>query len=277
MNDILRSVGEPDVSLDSAEVFCWSNGCREAATITSAVAIRNDLAYWWPVELLDDATIVLAVQVFLKRKKAGLPIVPGQQQVWDHFYRQYHPLVRRVVAASRRGAVSSIEPDDLSQEVWGEILGQLQKRTYNPDKAGLSSRLVGLARRKACRLASFLCPTLAQCFVKIESMAELLQSRDLGPEDVCFMGEVWAQLEAALAKLRQQTSSKTYEVFCRRYFWRQSVKAVAAALALSSNDVWCRYRRVRRKWRALTEGLAILGDVIDVPPRETSPHPRKAK
>jgi DNA-directed RNA polymerase specialized sigma24 family protein len=265
MNDILRSVDEPDADLDSIALLCWSMGSWDAAKITTVVAIRSDLVFFWPAEWLDDAEIVSAVQSFLQSKRTRVPVAPSQQRAWDHFYRQYHPLVRRTVATSCRRESPVAEPDDLSQEVWGEILVQLPKLAYDSARAGLSSWMAGLTR------------SLAECSVAVESLAEFLRSRDLGPEDVCFMGEVWAQLEAALAKLRERTSAKTYEVFWRRFFWRQSVKEIAAALDLSSHEVRCRYHRVRRKWQELTKGLAVLGHNIDVPTHPNSPPPRKPR
>ncbi len=86
------------------------------------------------------------------------------------------------------------------------------------------------------------------------------------------MGEVWAQLRATLAKLRQQTSAKTYEVFWWRFFWREGSKEVATALELSPHEVQCRYYRARRKWRALTKGAMLLRDVMNLAePLETPP------
>ena len=73
MNDTLHPVGRSEASLDSVEWLCCSNGCWDAATIPSVVAMRLDFACVWPVEWLDDATIVLVVQAYLRRRRAGLP------------------------------------------------------------------------------------------------------------------------------------------------------------------------------------------------------------
>ena len=169
------------------------------------------------------------------------------------------------------------EPDDLSQEVWREILIQLPKLAYNPARGRLSSWLAGLTRRKIRRLANALPRCSAECSVGLDSLAQTLQSRALGPEDACYMGEVWEQLEAALAKLRERTSAKTYEVFRRRFFWRQSVKEIAAALQLSRNEVRCRYHRATKKWRVLTNGFAVVGRPISVPSGAISPLPRRPR
>lgn len=265
MRGTLDPTGKPNTHLKSIELLCGSPHCWSAAKISSAVAIRNDSCWLWPFEWLDDAAIVWAVQGYLQCVKAGFPPTLSQEHAWSHFYKQYAPVVRRVIAASSRQALPTTEADDLSQEVWKEIVVQLPKLVYSPGRARLSSWLAGLATKKIRRLANTLPPSSAQDFVGVESVAESLRSRDLGPEDMCFMGEIWAQLEAALAKLRQQATPKTYEVFCRRFFWGQSVKDVAVAVELSSHEVRCRCHRATRKWRTLTKSLAVLERAVDVP------------
>jgi RNA polymerase sigma factor (sigma-70 family) len=256
---LLQPRDKPDMDHSSTGLLCCSNGCWDSAAITTVVAIRSDLGCLWPVEWLDDAAIVLAVQSYLHCRKAGRPAAAHQEQAWDRFYREYHPLVRRTVAVSCRFAAQASERDDLSQEVWGEIVAQLPKLTYNPARANLSSWLVGLICRKVRRVSNAMRPPHSQYFLGVENLIEALKSQDLGPEDICFMGEVLTELESALAKFRKRTSAKTYELFYRRFFWGQSVKEVAALLDLSPNEVRCRYHRALKKWQSVAKGLSVLG------------------
>jgi RNA polymerase sigma factor (sigma-70 family) len=276
MYGILCPANESGSDLESIVVFCSSTAWSDAA-ITSAMALREDLADWRPVEWLDDAAIVLAVQSFLRRKKARPPASPSQQQVWDHFYRHYHRLVRYTVASSCRRAVPTVEADDLSQEVWEEIVFQLPRLAYDSARATLSSWLTGLARRKVHR-SSRRPPCLpAKRLVDVEHLAKFLRSNDLGPEDLCFLGEVRSQLKAALVRLRRQTSARSYEVFWRRFLLGQSVKAVAAIVELDAHEVRCRCHRVKRKWRAVVGGMEILEKVVDALPDENPPRRKSVR
>ena len=171
----------------------------------------------------------------------------------------------------------------------GSRAGRFQPGSLGGDlgpvaKAGVRlrpSQLVFLAggvdATKGSPLGECSTPSVAECSVAVERLANALPSRDLGPEDAYLMGEAWVQLQTALGNLRERTSAKTYGVFWRRFFWRQSVKEIVAALDLSSHEVRCRYHRVRRKWRELTKGLAVLGHNVDVPTQPNSPLPRKPR
>jgi DNA-directed RNA polymerase specialized sigma24 family protein len=250
---------------------------RDTPAVIRVMAIREDLIDWRPAEWLDDSGMVSSVQSFLECKKTRRPPPPSQQRAWDHFYRQYHPLVRRIIALSVCRPTSGVETDDLSQEVWGEIVVQLPKLTYRSTRANLSSWLAGLTRQKVRRLAGEPSHALTRYYSDVEDLVGALPSKNLGPEDACFLGEVWVQLETALAKLGERTSAKTFEVFWRRLFQGQAAKEIAAALELTPNEVCYRYRRAKCKWRELTRNMTVLGHAIDVPTRVKSPRPRRAR
>jgi DNA-directed RNA polymerase specialized sigma24 family protein len=86
----------------------------------------------------------------------------------------------------------------------------------------------------------------------------LLPSPDLGPADQCVVREIRGQMDAALARLREQTSPENYELFYRRFRWGQSASEIAAALDLTPEEVRYRHYRLMRKWRKLTRRMALL-------------------
>jgi RNA polymerase sigma factor (sigma-70 family) len=275
--NILDGAKRKPTDLDSIELLCWSTTCWDVAAATTIAAIRYDLLDWWPANGLDDATIVVVLQSFLQCKQARSPPLLHQQRVWEHFFKQHHPLIRRAVARACRGVVPPAEYEDLSQEIWREIVTQLPKLTYNSARASLSSWLAGLVRQKIRRLVNCALHCLKRGSLTVEGLAELLQSEDLSPEDVCFLKEALARLEAILAKLRRQMSPETYEVFCRRFFGRERFKDIAAALELTSDQTRFRYQRARKKWRALTRSWVIFGRPVSDSSPPKSPPPRRAR
>jgi RNA polymerase sigma factor (sigma-70 family) len=277
MHRTLLPASELRSSLESLALLCCSAGCWDETDITTVAAFREDLVDWRPVEWLDDAAMVAVVQAFLRCRRARRIPSRSQQRAWDHFFRRYYPLVRAAVAVSCRDVASRVEHDDVSQEVWDEILIQLPRLAHWQIRASLSSWLMGLVRQKVRRLASRLSRCAAGPSLDVARFADSLRSKDSSPEDMYFMQELWAQLQAALERLRHRTSERTYAVFCRRLFQRQSFKEIAAALKLTSSQARLRYHRAHKKWRVLTDGLALVGCPLDVSSPANSPLPRKAR
>ena len=146
----------------------------------------------------------------------------------------------------------------------GDILSQLPKLAYNPSRAGLSFWLAGLTWQKVRRLASTLSPSWRSVPWESRVLAESLQSRDQVPEDACFMGGGSGHNWSRPGQVTPANVGKDLRGVLATVFLEESVKEVAAALD-EFHEVRCRYHRVRRKWRALTKGIVVLGHVIDVP------------
>lgn len=259
MCDRGQVVGGSHADLNSVAVICCSAGHWNASHITAAVAIAGEGPFYWPIELFDEAAITLATQSYLRCKKAKLPAAERLKPAWDFFHRRYRHLVRRVIAASGRRVAPASERDDLSQEVWREIVVQLPRLKRAHVRGGLDFWLAGLARRKVLRLAHRRSLRGPKRLLALEGFEASLASHGLGPEDACRLRETWDRLDAALAQLRERTSSKNYDLFRRRFLWRESAKEIAAALGLTQNEVRCRYHRVKRKWRLLTRHLVLPG------------------
>lgn len=238
-------VKSANASLDSF-VFCC---LPDPVVFTTEVVLQGASGICWDFEPLAD---VSAVQTYLRCRVSRCPAPPGLEQSWDRFYRRYQPLVRWVIAKS----CHPVERDDISQEIWTEIIVELPRLTDGSIQGDFSSWLAGLTRRKMGRVVhqQGTCWKLGQLSIEIENAP--LASSDLGPDEECLFKEMLEQLEAALTKLRNQTSQKNYELFCRKFFGNQSAQKIAAAFSLTPNEVKCRYRRLKRKWQRLVKDSA---------------------
>ncbi len=229
--------------LDSFVLWCLP----DYASVATVVAVQDVSGFLPPFEPLP--TAISDVRAYLQRLSNRQSIAPRLEQAWNGFYSQYKPLVGRVSAMS----CHTSESDDISQEIWMEIVAQLTKLTDGRIRGNFSSWLVGLTLRQANRTVRRDALPLAQEPSPIESLA--LASPYLEPDDECILNEMWGQLDHALAELRRRTSSENYEVFYRRLFLGEPFKKIAATLSLTSHEVRCRYHRLKRKWKALTKRL----------------------
>ncbi len=219
------------------------------ASVATVVAVQDVSGFLPPFEPLP--TAISDVRAYLQCLGSRQSIAPRLEQAWNGFYSQYKPLVRRVSTMS----CHSSQSDDISQEIWMEIVVQLTKLTDGHIQGNFSSWLVGLTLRQASRTVRRETLPLAQEPSPIESLA--LASLDLGPDDECLLKDMCGQLDYALAELRQRTSPASYEVFYRRFFLGQPFKEIAATLGLTSKAARRRYERSEQKWLRLARGLNL--------------------
>lgn len=203
----------------------------------------------------DDAMNLADVQSYLWYAAKDRPVSLYLLRAWDRFYRQYDPLVRQMVAVSCRRIACTADHEDFVQEVWAEIVAKLPGLTYRPERGRLSSWLAVLTRRKVGRLARRLACSCARHLNTIETSEASLPSPDLGPEDLCLARELCDQMDIALARLREQTTAKNFDLFCRRFRWGQSASEIGTALDLTPEEVRYRHYRTTQKWRKLTKGM----------------------
>jgi RNA polymerase sigma factor (sigma-70 family) len=225
----------------------------DASVVTTAFGLSGELWMAEPIRSLDsDAALLFEVKSFLSCKTIRCRVPPSLQHAWDEFHRRYRPLMRRAVKACALATMPADEIDDLSQEVWEELVAKLPELAYDAGRGDLSSWLKTLARRKVRHLA--------RCWMRhrsrhrsIESSEDCLPSQYPGPGEACLLKEIQEWLDGALAKLQWRTSPKTYEVFCRRFLGNQSGKEIVAALNITAKAVQRRYDRAARQWHFLTK------------------------
>ena len=231
------------VLLESVVLWCLPDYEVTTAVATSYAAD----GFSWTFEPLP--TTVSAVQSYLRCLDRRRPVPMTLERSWESFYQQYHPLVKWVVGKF----CCQVEQDDLSQDVWLELVVELPKLNNGCIRGNFSSWLAGLTRRKVGRTIHQKKALGAKRFLPLEDFK--LASSDLGPDDEYLLKETLNQLDEALDKLRRQTSQVNYELFCRKFITDQSAKEIADALDLTPNEVRCRYRRLKRKWQLLTKGF----------------------
>ena len=259
---------ETNTLLDSVELYCLPD-YSDNTSVIAFVAVQTASGFLWAFEPLP-ATI-LTVQSYLRCRCGRLPVSPSFEQSWDSFYKQYQSLIRWVVAKSCRPA----ERDDLGQEIWTEIVVELPKLLDGHIRGGFSFWLVGLARRKIGRLLGRHGCSLATETSPVENYG--LVSPELGPEEEFLLKEMSSQLDSALAKLRRRTSPKNYELFCHKFLGGQSAKQIGDALGLTPNEIKCRYRRLKRKFRAFITETAMAQWVSDLTASDNSTLPMKPR
>jgi RNA polymerase sigma-70 factor, ECF subfamily len=154
-------------------------------------------------------------------------------------YRQ----VRRVVERHRR---KGIDVDDCVQDV---CVGLLQSRGQLYDRA--DQWLVAVARNKAVDHVRRRYRRSTESLTA--STAERLVSREPEPGAACERLEVVEQVRAAMARLKDVASPRSYEVLNLRFFHGLSVPEVAERLNLTNSQVWAREHRMKAKLRQLIE------------------------
>ncbi len=267
-----------DALLESTVLTCCPPDRRDTGTLTTVVAGRHDLRLECVAELPDGETAaVVDLQLYLWCRKVHCSTPPHLKQEWDSFYEQAKGWVRHIVIELCPSMISAADVEDLTQEVWREVVLALPYLVYRHARGSLSAWLVGLVRQKVRRLVPQLIPFWSRHSVVIEEAGDTLYSSELGPEETSLVQETHDQLLAALARFRRKVSPENYDVFCWRFFLRWSVKEIAAALALSPNEVQCRYCRVKRKWQSLTRDLDLPGCGGESKPSHGSPLPRKPR
>ena len=249
--------GRPPAALDSWILLCGVVAEADTVAITTAVAIcQSPLTMWFGDSGVfdEDVALVIDVQSYL-RNRSEHPPSPYSRQAWNTFYGRFQVVVKRIAATFSRRAISLADREDVSQAVWEEIVAKLPDLAYSPARGGLSAWVTVLAWRRARRLTYSevrLCHT-------IECINDAVPSLAPGPEQLCCLREIRDQLEAALAKLGERTSARSYEVFYRRVFGGESVGQIAASLELTPDNVRQLHCRTMQKWRRLAKDVALPG------------------
>jgi RNA polymerase sigma factor (sigma-70 family) len=166
---------------------------------------------------------------------------------WDEFYRVYDVLMRRF--AYSRG-LSGSDVDDCVQAVWMEVATGFGNFEHAADRSGLRSWLYTLVRSKAGDILRKRSRRPAESLDAARAVGNEPVDREADPTKV--MDRQWEQalLETLLEELRQEVSEINWNLLRMRCLEGREVPEVAAALGLSSEQVWYRQRRLMKKLRA---------------------------
>lgn len=192
-----------------------------------------------------DLELLKAVQIYLGR--LGRPVAPGaaEHTCWERFYRQYDPLIRRLVRSWR---LSDADTDDCIQEVWTELIAKLAEVDYNPQRGRFRSWLFTFVRRKVIRF------TYRKSRHSNRSLADseaTLAGRDDDPSTACQRREDRQLVHRMLAVLRTRVSDTNYRVLHLRWIDGRSNAEIAARVNLTQDQVRYHLQRAKRKLRTL--------------------------
>ena len=166
---------------------------------------------------------------------------------WDEFYRVYDVLMRRF--AYSRGLYGS-DVDDCVQAVWLEVATGFGDFKQATDRSGLRSWLYTLVRSKAGDILRKKSRRPAESLDAARAVGNEPVDREADPTKL--MDRQWerALLETLLEELRQEVSETNWNLLRMRCLEGRDVPEVAAALGLSSEQVWYRQRRLMKKLQA---------------------------
>jgi RNA polymerase sigma factor (sigma-70 family) len=167
-------------------------------------------------------------------------------EAWDEFYRVYNNLIRRFVIA--RG-LRNADADDCIQEVWFEVAARLGDFEHPISRPGLRAWLYTVVRSKATDVARRNRRKALSMEAMIQSGNEP-ESKQEGPN--VALERQWddAVVLTILGELRNRESTLNYRVLHMRLLEGRSVADVAAALEITSEQVWYRYHRMLKKLKA---------------------------
>ena len=189
---------------------------------------------------------------------------------WDEFYRVYDDLMRRF--AFSRG-LAACDVDDCVQAVWLEVASGFDAFERPAGQAGLRAWLYALVRSKAGDLLRKRARRPAESLDA--ARAEGREPVDREADPTRLMDRQWEQalLETLLEELRQEVSETNWNLLRMRCLEGRDVPEVAAALGLSSEQVWYRQRRLMKKLQARV--AVFTGQTLggDEPEEETDDDP----
>lgn len=190
-----------------------------------------------------DAEIVSAAQAYLEmRRLRTAPIPEAYRRAWEHFYGVCGPLIERAVGAYR---LPEQDRRDCAQEVWKEIVAELGRFVYDPQRGQLLTWVSTLARNKAVdavrRRAKH--PELPLG----DTAQASLVARDGDPEGSYRHSCARAWVREALDELARKVSPRSFRVLKLRWFEGRTTREIAEALGLTPDQVRFRHHRLLRK------------------------------
>lgn len=196
---------------------------------------------------IDDAESirVRATQSYLASRAHGH--APGglARHLWEEFYREYDPYIRRVV---RSWNMPPADTEDCVQEAWLEIVLKLASLKYDPERGRLRNWLFMVVRRKMIHHLRRKNRRPLQPLSDPESEA-LSPAPD--PAAECERREDRQRAQRILAVMRRHVSKTNHEILRLRWLEDLSAVEIAPIVRLAPEQVRYRLARMTKKMRAL--------------------------
>jgi len=182
---------------------------------------------------------------FLKQRLRRLAPDAVLTHAWDSFYRTYTNILRRMAAEFHLGAEES---EDLTQEVWIQVIAHLPEFDWQPHGSGLRGWLYTLVRNKALNVIR----RKVRHPVRLAGDMEMHEVADRAPGPAHEWELQWDRelMHSLLAELETKVPPLNHRLLVLRWIEGRPVAEVARLLNLSKKQVKYRQQRLFRKLRA---------------------------
>ena len=192
-------------------------------------------------------TVALASE-YLHDRSDGVSSNPQARAAWDNFYLSCDSLIRKF---TRKLGIRGADADDCTQEVWTDLLRRLPTFVHDPSRGTFSSWLYTVVRGKA---SDMLRRRMRRPAVPLSrAVVANLADPDSDPARLFDANLNRKSVQSALSQLSATSSETSFRVIYQRCMLGLPVREVADGLGLSSEQVWVREHRMKRKLRELLE------------------------
>ncbi len=173
--------------------------------------------------------------------------LPRHRQAWERFFLIY---TRRIHRAAQTRGLSAADAEECVQEVWLVILDVLRLPGHDPWRRQFSRWMHGLIRNQ---VAIFVRHLARRTVRGVESLEDPVLGRGLGPAATFERNERRRLVRHVLMDLKGRISPINYRIVQLRWIEGRGVAEVAARLDLTTEQVWYRQRRVKKRLERLLE------------------------
>jgi RNA polymerase sigma factor (sigma-70 family) len=185
-----------------------------------------------------DSEQLRLVQSYLAAPERGEQRTSAENSAWDRFYLANRRLIRFVL---RRRGVRECDVDDLTQQVWTEIVRDLGSLVYDPAAGRASGFISVIARRTAYRHVRRQSRRLDD--VAITELESPPTDPGRGPLSECEWNELPGRARAILSAARSSLSDADYRMLLLRRIDERSIREIAATFLVSEE---CAKKRLQR-------------------------------
>ncbi len=184
------------------------------------------------------------IKSYLSYRSRGVEPPASMVASWNRFYDYYAP---RIAKYLRGWSLPEADRNDCFQDVWKEIVGSLRNFEFDPDRGGLCTWMMTVARNKAVDSIRRRNRHVSENLSEGEANSVLDPRPD--PAYEFERRSVQAQVQLALAELSGQVSAMSYSVIYLRWIEGRTTAEIAATLELTPDQVRFRAHRMKRKFR----------------------------
>jgi RNA polymerase sigma-70 factor, ECF subfamily len=190
--------------------------------------------------------LIRVVQVYLQRRSQALE--PGAliTLYWEEFYRLYSPLVQRTL---KHCFPKPMERDDVAQEIWLTIARKLPGFQWLEGSEGFEAWMGKLIRHKAIDVIRRKRRYSKSVLGEPGAVGSEPTDTEADPAQFAERRCRNDAVRAVLAKLRPRVAATNFQLLQLHYWEGLTVRAIAAQVGLTHDQVWCRLHRLLGKVR----------------------------